>query len=71
MKLGQPFEIHPNGQGGTVMIQDDEKIAAYAERLIVEPVDTSPIQNASPADTFKIRNAIIDFFLVSAKDGGD
>ncbi|GJE27947.1 hypothetical protein [Methylobacterium organophilum] len=70
MPIGQPFTMHFPKGASPVLVEDHEALARYAELLVVEPKESSLLDQLGVADTFKIRNQIIGFFLEPAAASG-
>lgn len=68
MGHGQPYTLH-NGPGGEpIVIYDQDAITHYVEACCVKP-DALLLTQLGLRDTFKVRGAILDFFLPRAAAG--
>jgi hypothetical protein len=55
--------------GGMALIDNDQAIRAYIERLIVQPDPVLTLSQIKLADARAVRKAVIDFFTVEPLSG--
>lgn len=70
MGVGSPYTIHRDKEDKPFLVYDEAAIAHYAEACLVEPRDPLLVQGLCLADTLKVREAVVDFFLAAAGAGG-
>ncbi len=59
--LGDP-QTWVRTKGGTALVDNDEAIAKYVERLIVEPDPVLAMRNMSVIDAIAVKAAVLGFF---------
>jgi hypothetical protein len=59
--LGAP-QTWVRAKGGMALVDNDEAIRAYVERLIVEPDPLLAMQNMHVLDAVAVKDAVIGFF---------
>lgn len=65
LEYGQPYR--PFMVGGVIQIvEDDDAIKAYIERLLIKPDMKALLGNLTLADGLAVRKAFLDFFETSA-----
>jgi hypothetical protein len=62
MLLGEPAAFARSDGGMIYQAEKDDVIAAYVERLLVEPKDPNLLNQVGLADTLKLRDTIFGFF---------
>jgi hypothetical protein len=62
MALGEPSSF-ARSEGGLIYTSEREEVMqAYIERLMIDPVDRSLLQQVSLADAQQLKDAVYDFF---------
>jgi hypothetical protein len=66
LAIGDPIEAQPNNDGGRMLVEYQDRIEAYASRLIQKP-GYETVQDLDLADAMRIKDAILDFFSDARK----
>lgn len=61
MALGEPIHF-VRADGGVMVIEKEDVIAGYMERLLKPPLDPVALGGMSLANALKCRSAVLDFF---------
>lgn len=62
MALGKPVQIGSGADGGVFVLERDEIIQAYLDRLVMLPLDPVSLGSMSLANGMACREAILRFF---------
>jgi hypothetical protein len=66
--LGEPFEAQRTPEGGQLVVENTEAVAAYVKRCVIEPTPDKLVE-LGVADTRAVRDAVIGFFHPGAAPG--
>lgn len=61
LAIGEPVEIQPNGDGGRMVVEYNDRVEGYFQRLVKVP-GFEMIQDLDLVDAIAIKDAILDFF---------
>ena len=62
MALGEPSLFARDGSGMIYTAEKDDVVKSYVERLLIEPKNPVHLSQLCARDTFKVRDAVHDFF---------
>jgi hypothetical protein len=67
MTLGEPAVYARSEAGMIYQAEKDDVIAAYIERLLVEPKDPALLNQVGLADTLQLKEAVFGFFQTARR----